>query len=141
MVAFLNINRLSGWVSDGRSESAFRGRIRPLGARLACILLTALVWSPAAADVPESARKGASLFAESSYTEAAEAFRQATIASPDDPRWRYNLGLSEALDQKYDDALNNLSATSKLAAPAVASAALYNAGNVNFATGKYAEAA
>ena len=95
----------------------------------------------ALADVPSEARKGAALFAESSYTEAAEAFRQATIAAPDDARWRYDLGLSEALDEKYEDALNNLSATSRLATPEVAAAALYNTGNVHMATGKYTEAA
>lgn len=95
----------------------------------------------ARADVPSEARKGAALFAESSYTEAAEAFRQATIAAPDDVRWRYDLGLSEALDSKYEEALNNLGATSRLATPDVAAAALYNSGNVHMATGKFAEAA
>ena len=119
-----------------------RARLAPALAALALLALSLAGPSRTArAEVPAEARKGAALFAESSYTEAAEAFRQATIAAPDDARWRYDLGLSEALDEKYEEALNNLSATSRLATPEVAAAALYNVGNVQMANGKFAEAA
>jgi tetratricopeptide (TPR) repeat protein len=97
--------------------------------------------SEAGADVPQEARRGAKLFADSSYEEAAEAFRQATIAAPDDARWRYDLGLSEALGAKYEDALNNLGAPARTAPSELAAASLYNAGNVHMAMGKFAEAA
>lgn len=106
-----------------------------------------LLWAPGAfvsaawADVPAEARRGAELFKDSAYAEAAEAFRKATIASPDDARWRYDLGLSEALAQEYEEAVNNLQTTAKLATPDLASAALYNAGNVHMATGDFAQAA
>jgi len=95
----------------------------------------------AMAGVPAEAREGASLFTDSAYQEAADAFRQATIAAPDDSRWRYDLGLSEALSQDFESALNNLSTTAASAPDNIAGPATYNAGNVHFAMENYAEAA
>lgn len=106
------------------------------------VMVNAAATQPAAvAGVPEEARDGARLFADSSYKEAADAFRQATIASPDDVRWRYDLGLSEALGQDFENALNNLGATARQAPPEVAGASLYNAGNVHLTQDHFAEAA
>jgi Ca-activated chloride channel family protein len=95
----------------------------------------------ALAGVPAEARDGAALFTDSAYQEAADAFRQATIAAPDDARWRYDLGLSEALSQDFESALNNLSTTAASAPDNIAGPATYNAGNVHFAMENYAEAA
>lgn len=93
------------------------------------------------AGVPEEARQGARLFADSSYKEAADAFRQATIAAPDDARWRYDLGLSEALAQDFESALNHLGTAARQSPPEMAAASNYNAGNVHLAMGNFAEAA
>ena len=57
------------------------------------VLVMFSAWRPgeAVADVPDAARRGADLYHDSNYVEAVDAFRQATIEAPDDPRWRYNL--------------------------------------------------
>jgi Ca-activated chloride channel family protein len=104
-------------------------------------LLFALMATSVHAGVPAEARKGAELYRDSAYKEAADAFRQATIAAPDDDRWRYNLGLSEAQSQDFESALNNLETTARTADPRIADAALYNAGNVHYAKGDYQAAA
>jgi tetratricopeptide (TPR) repeat protein len=99
--------------------------------------LVLLFAGTAQAGVPAEARRGTELYRDSAYKEAADAFRQATIASPDDARWRYDLGLSEARGQDFENALNNLETTARTADPPVAGAALYNAGNVHYATGDF----
>lgn len=112
--------------------------------QLAFFLLAACVLCAAAgarADVPAGARRGAELYRDSAYGEAAEAFRQATIAAPDDPRWRYDLGLSEARAGQFEGALGNLETSGRADDPEIAGAALYNAGNVHYAAGDFAAAA
>lgn len=103
-----------------------------------CLLLA----SPAVghAKVPAEAREGVKLYKDSSYTKAADAFRQATIAAPDDPRWRYGLGLSEAQSGDFESAAGNLEASANGAKPKVAADAYYNAGNVYLATKDYGKA-
>lgn len=96
---------------------------------------------PARADVPAKAREGAALYSDSSYSEAADAFRSATIAAPEDARWRYDLGLSEAQAEDYESALNNLQATVGLAAPELANQARFNVGNIHYAMENFGEAA
>jgi Ca-activated chloride channel family protein len=108
------------------------------------LLLTVLISVSAdvtEAAVPDEAREGTDLYRDSAFAAAADAFRQATIAAPEDPRWRYDLGLSEAQGQDYENALNNLQSTAGLADSSLAGAALYNAGNVHLAMGNNAEAA
>lgn len=125
----------------GRLSTVFRlcraGRL----VALVALLAPATRVSVTLAAVPDEARKGAELFADSSYKEAADAFRQATIAAPDDVRWRYDLGLSEALGQDFESALNHLDLATRQSPPEVASASHYNAGNVHLAMGNFAEAA
>jgi len=114
---------------------------RRAGALSGLMLGVFLLARGAEADVPAEARRGTELYRDSSYQEAADAFRQATIASPDDPRWRYDLGLSEAQGRNFESALNNLTTTAQKAEPKIAGAAHYNAGNVHYAMGDYAAAA
>jgi tetratricopeptide (TPR) repeat protein len=99
------------------------------------------VYAQVHAGVPVKARDGARLYADSAFTEAADAFRQATIAAPGDPRWRYDLGLSEAQGEDYENALNNLTTTARMADSGVAGNAWFNAGNVHYAMGNFAGAA
>jgi tetratricopeptide (TPR) repeat protein len=93
------------------------------------------------AGVPEEARIGAELFKDSSYGEAAEAFRQATITEPSDVRWRYNLGVSEAKNGDLDNALSNLDASSRVPDQRISADAHYNAGNVFYAKQDFVNAA
>lgn len=95
----------------------------------------------AVADVPQEARDGAAFYSDSAYSEAADAFRKATIAAPEDARWRYDLGLSEAKDEDYESALNNLQTTVGLASPELANQARFNVGNIHYAMENYGEAA
>jgi Ca-activated chloride channel family protein len=101
-------------------------------------------WRPgeAVADVPDAARRGADLYRDSSYVEAVDAFRQATIEAPDDPRWRYNLGVSQAGIGENESALSNLSAAAAQSEGwELASHAWYNTGNVQYMSENYGEAA
>jgi hypothetical protein len=91
--------------------------------------------------VPDEARTGAELYKDSAYKEAAEAFRQATITEPNDIRWRYDLGVSEAKSEDFENALGNLEASSRASDPRIAADAHYNAGNVHYANGDFMNAA
>jgi tetratricopeptide (TPR) repeat protein len=108
---------------------------------LLSVLIVGALAGATRADVPDEAREGAEFYRDSAFAAAADAFRQATIAAPEDPRWRYDLGLSEAQGQDYENALNNLQGTAGLADSNLAGAAWYNAGNVHLAMGNNAEAA
>lgn len=96
---------------------------------------------PTRADVPAKAREGAALYSDSAFSEAADAFRSATIAAPEDARWRYDLGLSEAQAEDYESALNNLQTTVGLASPELANQARFNVGNIHYVMENYGEAA
>lgn len=130
-------------ISSGRAAPGGRaiGRAGSAAGCFGLCLGLLLAAAGARADVPTDARRGAELYKDSSYKEAADAFRQATIASPDDLRWRYDLGLSEAKGEDFESALNNLETTAGQAEPRIAGAAHYNAGNVHYAMGDFAAAA
>jgi len=108
------------------------------------VLVMFSAWRPseAVADVPGAARRGADLYHDSNYVEAVDAFRQATIEAPDDPRWRYNLGVSQAGIGENESALSNLSAAAAQSEGwELASHAWYNTGNVQYMSENYGEAA
>ena len=93
------------------------------------------------AGVPDEARTGAQLYKDNAYGEAAEAFRQATITEPNDIRWRYNLGVSEAKSGDLENALSNLDASANAPDQRISADAHYNAGNVHYANGDFMNAA
>ena len=128
--------------------SGMKSRIVRAGKMILPILSCALVvlagfpeTDLAVAAVPQEAREGAALYSDSAYSEAADAFRKATIAAPEDVRWRYDLGLSEAQGEDYESALNNLQTTVGLAKPELANQARFNVGNIHYAMENYGEAA
>jgi len=122
-----------------------RSRRWRMGCECALVALIMLsVWRPseAVADVPDAARRGADLYRDSNYVEAVDAFRQATIEAPDDPRWRYNLGVSQTGIGENESALSNLSAAAAQSeGEELASHAWYNTGNVQYLSENYGEAA
>ncbi|MCK5241696.1 tetratricopeptide repeat protein [bacterium] len=104
---------------------------------LVMLLLPQLAWAGTAEEVNKGNRK----YKQGKYEEALEAYREAQIKSPDEPKVNYNIGNSLHQQERFDEAEKSYQRALKSKHEKMRAEILYNLGNTYFASQKYQEAA
>ena len=81
-------------------------------------------------------KKGISTYSEKKFDESVEHFTDALVDRPESPEIKFNLGTSQSITKKTDDALKNLeSAANELKGSHQQAAAYFNSGNTRYLAG------
>lgn len=107
---------------------------------LIVVLFISLNGAAARAGVPEIMERGQSAYAEKKYEEALNAFIEAQLEDPENPRIYYDLGHTYYRMKEFAAARDNFARALAAGDEALAKKAHYNLGNTHFRMGNYEDA-